>query len=152
MRIIEKILIAITLLGLALKLMYWPGGSTLMILGLGLLSMFYVAAAYFLFSPVTVAYIDGFAYNKTSAPRLMLALATGFSLSIGAIGILFRFMHWPGASVMLLVGMISLVPIAIVSVVKLKNNNDAFYKSIAIRSIVFGCLSILLFAFGVLPF
>ena len=151
LKIIEKLLVGITLVGLAIKLSHWPGGAVLMILSLGTLSLFYPIAAYFLFSPAKPVEIDGMVFIPTSAPRVILSLGTGFCLPVAVIGLLFRFMHWPGAKVMLLIGLITVVPIAVVSLIKHATTKEDFYKQIAIRTIVIGSLAILLFAFVIFP-
>jgi hypothetical protein len=151
MKTVEKVLIGITLLGLIIKLLHWPGGSILMILGLSILAFFYPIAAYFLFSPVKYFEVDGMTFTETSAPRVILSLGTGFCLPVAVIGLLFRFMHWPGAKMMLLIGLVTIVPIAIVSLVKHSVTKDNFYKQIAIRTIVVASLALLLFTFVVLP-
>lgn len=135
-KVIEKVLVGLTMLGLVVKLLHWPGGAMLIILGLGILAMFYPIAAYFLFSPVKYAQLEGFAVNKTSPGRVVLSLGTGLCLPVGVIGLLFKMMHWPGAAVMLLIGLVTIVPIAIVSLVRYAGDKEDFYKQIAIRTVI----------------
>ena len=151
MKIVEKILIGITLLGLVIKLVHWPGGNILLVLGLGTLSLFYPVAAYFLFSPQKQIEANGITFKQTSAARVVLSLVTGFCMPVAVIGLLFKIMHWPGASFMLLIGFITIIPIAVVSTIQYLLKKEDFYKQIAIRTIAVGSLAILLFAFLVLP-
>lgn len=146
MKIAERILIGIGLFGIALKLLHWPGGNIALILSISLLTIFYFIASYFLYNPTRVLIVDGNSYKTTSSKRVLLAVVTGMSMPVALIGILFRLMHWPGASVMLLIGCLTIAPIAILSLVFFLNREDDFFKQIAIRTIVVAVLSAIGFA------
>jgi len=145
MKITERILIGLGILGILLRMLHWPGGNIALVLSLSLLAIFYFAGSYFLFNPTKVTTVDGIDYKQASAPRVTMAILTGMSLPVAVIGILFKVMYWPGAAVMLLVGAITLLPFAVVALVTYSVKKEEFYKEIAFRTVVVLLLSAAVF-------
>ncbi len=123
----------IAIFAMILRFFHIPGGSFLGIISMALLSMFYMGAAFLLF-------------NAKGTYQILGSVFIGLTFSILVIGILFMLMYWPGAQVMLTVGLLSLVPIGIVSAVKYNLTKQAFYKPILIRCAIIGVIGVLLFA------
>jgi len=147
MKIVERILVGIGVFGIVLKLLHWPGGNIALVLSLMLLSLFYFAASYFLYNPTQMVVVDGYSYKQTSTKKALLAVITGMSMPVALIGLLFRLMHWPGAAVMLLVGLVTIAPIAILNLVLFLNRKDEFYQPLAIRTLIVAILSAIGLAF-----
>jgi len=128
----ELILVSIVVIAITLKLFTIPGGSILGILSMALLSMLYLAVSFLLF-------------KAKGTSQTLLSVATGFTFSILTIGILFTLMFWPGASVMMLLGIVSTFIITIISLIKNSSNESPFYKGILTRAAIFFLLGVTVF-------
>lgn len=83
------------LIGLMFKIMHWPGATA--ILSTGNLSL----------SVCLIAILCGLLTNKTTLPRITFSRIL-FGIVGGmlvASGIFFKIMHWPGANILLVIGM-----------------------------------------------
>ncbi len=147
MKTAEKVLVGIITIGFVLKLLHVPGGSVALILSLSLLSLFYFAASYFLYNPTNILIVDGISYKKTDTMKVLLAVLTGMSMPVALIGLLFRLMHWPGAAVMLFVGVVTIAPIAIANLILFLKRKDDFFRQVAIRTVIVAILSAIGLAF-----
>ena len=83
------------LIGLMFKIMHWPGATAILITGNLSLSVCLLAILY------------GLLTNKTTFPRMtysriLFGVVGGMLL---ASGIFFKIMHWPGANILLVIGM-----------------------------------------------
>ena len=145
MKIAERIIGGLAVLGFILKLLDIPGGSTLLILSIGALSLFYFAGSYFLFAGSTSVGNPGVSTEKASAARILGSIATGMSLSTALIGILFIMMQWPGGAAQLIIGLASIFIIGILSITKYLQHKSALYKRIIIRIVVVGLIGILVY-------
>lgn len=101
-------------LGVLFKIQHWPGASILLVLG------FFFLCFFFLPSAVYVLYTE----NKASNKHLLMQLSGLFSSMIFLIGILFKVQHWPGASVLLTVGMVMFALIFLPSLVRARISED----------------------------
>lgn len=90
------------ILGVLFKIQHWPGAGVLLTLGLGILSLA------FLPSLLISKCLDE--PNKKMIPVWIIAFS---SIFLWVLGMLFKIMHWPGASIMLLIGTLSVVVLAI---------------------------------------
>ena len=89
--------VVLTLVAVVLKLCGVQVGNTLLIVGMGSLSI--------------VVLFLGWLFP---CPDKILAMTlTGFSLAVAIIGLLFRMMHWPGGFTMLIAGIVGLAISAI---------------------------------------
>lgn len=145
MKVAERILLILILIGVALKFAHIPGGGALSILSISITSFFYLIGSYFLFDPKKSIEVSGTTYYKASSTRVVVTMLTGLSLNIALVGLLFKLMHWPGAAVMLIFGLLGLLPITIISVIKYSRLGDDFFKQIAIRNGVLMVICALLF-------
>jgi hypothetical protein len=101
----------IFLLGSFLKMLHWPGASTLITLGLGM------AALVFLPLALTVA------YKEASDKSLLWVYLTGFLCAfIDLTGAMFKINHYPGANILLMIGIpipfVLFLPVYVYSYVK----------------------------------
>lgn len=136
----EKVIAVILVVGLILKFSHIPGGNILTILSLTTLSFLYFPLGFYFLSDKKIE-------NKTAG----FSVLSGLAISILVIGNLFKLMHWPGAMFMIIIGLLSCLPISIVSYLKFnkpQNSEHAnYYRNIFIRVMVFMILGLLRFIF-----
>lgn len=118
----EKAAIGIALVGTLFKLQHWPGASILLVIGLSGLAIHYFPLGF---------------YFLTNKSEKAVAAASGFFLSFAPLGILFKVQHWPGASVMLTVAMVT-VPLVYLALFFLRKKAQPdslpFYNSMLLRT------------------
>lgn len=143
---VELIPIAIFILALLLFLFSLPGGAALMILSLSFLSILYCYFGFALLNGIPLRKIfKKSSYTAISSMRIVGAIGTGIGLSTAIIGVLFKFMSWPGSSFMLIIGLLFISVFFFYSLVKLFMNQSAFYINIICRVAFFGGIGFLLF-------
>ena len=134
MKLAEKIILLVVIIGLIFKLMHWPFAGLILTISLTSLAMFYIASAFNAF--------------EDKDKNRGLSVVCGIFMSITTIGILFKFMHWPMANIQLLVGAIPLPILFLVTLLlKLKQKDEilqTYYKNMLLR---LGIFIILLFLF-----
>ena len=118
----EKTVIGIALVGTLFKLQHWPGASILLVIGLSGLAMLYFPMGF---------------YFLTNKAEKTIAAVSGLFLSFVPLGIMFKVQHWPGASVMLTVGMVT-VPLVYLALFFLRKKAQPdslpFYNSMLLRT------------------
>ena len=108
LRVVGLIVFPMVLFGALFKIQHWPGASILLILGLSSVSIG--------FAPVFMGYVV-----QTSKDSMEKAggLGLGLSMMVLSIGLLFKVQHYPGASIMMILGTLALcgaiIPIMISS-------------------------------------
>ena len=117
-RVIEKTLIVLAIFGLCFKLMLWKGGDFMLVISLLVLSMLYFPAGYFQSDAATQT---GNRAANSSAATILLKVLSGIAFSTLVIGMLFKLLFWSGASMMLIAGLLTLVPILVWAVVSSKS-------------------------------
>ncbi|PZR19316.1 MAG: hypothetical protein DI539_14440 [Flavobacterium psychrophilum] len=146
MKITERILLLFAVIGIILSLIPIPGGNMLTILALGLLAMLYFYFGFAFFNGIrTRDMFKKSSYAGIKGVRIPGAIFTGMLLSVAVVGILFKVMMWPGASFMLLVGIVPFFVLTLTTILKYSGNKDGYYKRIFVRTIVFGSVSLLLY-------
>lgn len=86
----------LTLMGSVLKVMHWPGANVCFVLGIAIFSL--------IFLPLMIAL--KFRDEGTKTDKLVLSF--GFLVGIiASMGFLFKLMHWPGANILMLSGLVS---------------------------------------------
>jgi len=142
----ELILIGIAVLALLMKLLHLPTSGILTILSLSSISVIYMYFGFALFNNLRFRKIfKKESYKEISTKRIVGGVGAGLALSISAIGILFKFQSWPGASVNLIMGIVGLTVVTIISLIKMKKNTDNYYSNILKRVVGFGAICIFLF-------
>lgn len=146
MKITEFVLAILGVSALVLSLIGIPGGNILAILSITLLAFLYFYLAFALFNGIRLRNIfKKESYKGVSAIRIGGTILSGFILSLALIGILFRCMMWPGASVMLIVSTSAILVLATISAIKYLGKKEVFYRNMLIRSIVIGLPVVLLY-------
>jgi hypothetical protein len=121
-------------LGLIFKIMYWPGGGPLIVIG----------------SPILLfGSIGLLIYSLVNNHKLSLTLLF-VSIGISSIFFCFKFMRWPGASLLFFpgaIGMITAIVYMIVKQVKLDSSKIVLITIMALIVILFSTSSSALFRF-----
>lgn len=146
----EIILASIAFLGLITGLFWIPFSSELLILSLSALSILYLWFSFALLNGIRLRDVGKKqSFAAISGRRIAISIVAGISFSIAVIGLMFKFMRWPNAHQMLLMGVVPLVVIGSISIIKFISTKDAYYKKMLIRIGIIGGLSI---AFMVAPY
>ena len=146
MKLTEKILVALSILAIVLKLLLIPGGSVLFVLAISILSCIYFALGFALFNGIRLRKMfKKESYSNTSALKIIGAICMGFVLSMVSIGIMFKLQMWPGAGPMLIVGAPPMFIILIIVFVKFILTKHKFYLNALIRCGIFTLFGIALF-------
>lgn len=141
----ELIPIAIFILALLLFLFSLPGGAALMILSLGFLSILYFYFGFAILNSISFRKIfKKSSYSAISSMRIVGAIGTGIGLSTVIIGLLFKFMSWPGSYFMLLIGLLSMSVFFAYALIKFIINKSSFYTNILLRTAFFGGIGLFL--------
>jgi hypothetical protein len=82
------------------------------------------------------------------ATHIIASVATGLAVSVAITGLLFRAMLWPGASVMLIEGIVFVGIITFVAALKYFSSKSDKYRSILVRVAVVFMLSLVFYLFG----
>ena len=140
MRVIEKVLIILTVIGIAFKLLHYPGGGQFIVIGLFLLSILYFGFSWLLMRD-----------RETKAMRLGIAIPAGLCLSILCAGIMFKLQYWPDTGPMLLAGTILTVSMLIVILAvrpreeAKANGLQGFYRNVLMRAAIYAVIGATLF-------
>ena len=131
--VIEGALIGMILLGLFFKFQSWEGGNELLILGFGILMLFYVSMLW------SVAGSSTWAHGLLTVP-------VGFAMMFGLYAILFRWEYWEGAAEMAILSFSMLLLGALATAVVMairyaKSANRPYYWHILLRLVVLLCLT-----------
>jgi CDP-diglyceride synthetase len=133
----EKILAILFIISILFKLLYWPGGSILMILALLPLALIYFPLGFYFINEKNV-------FKK----ELLKSIFFGWLLSTIPIGVLFKCMHWQGASFMLIIGSITGFFLLIYSFILKQNSEEnslVFHNKLFLRTLILFGLSFLLY-------
>ncbi len=106
------------IMGSFFKIMHWPGTAWLLILGMGILSL--------LFMPALMIYLREKAENRKEKKVYTSGIISGM---IYMLAILFKMMHWPGASIMLMLSSIALVVLFIIPYTVYHFKDEEFVKA-----------------------
>ncbi|RYJ43197.1 hypothetical protein [Flavobacterium beibuense] len=139
----ELILAILILTGIVLSVLHLPGGAMLLVLTMPVLSMMYLCLGFALLNGIP---LKNESYKGLSTMRIVGSVLSGIVFSIALIGILFVWMMWPGASVMLLSSIAGLLIMLIVVLIKYFTKKNLFYRNMLIRIAVIGIPVLLLFA------
>lgn len=146
MKLTEKILAALCLLALVLKFMLLPGGSVLFVVAIQLLACIYFVLGFALFNGIRLRNIfKRESYAGISAMRITAAVAMGLALSVACVGITFKVMMWPGAGIMLLEGVFTIVILLSIMIVKYVRGKSRFYRDALIRCGIIGAVTLALY-------
>ncbi len=156
MRILEYILIVISLLGLLFKVLHWPFGSVLLIIGLGSLSAFYFALGWAHFNKIRLRNLfKKESYSEINGMQIAGKFLFSWGLSTLSIGILFKQMIWPGGKIQLIAGLVMVVLGLIIAAIfyflkKHPHNIGLFYRGLIFCTLGIISLSYVLPAGGLI--
>lgn len=133
----EKIISAVILLGLLLKVFHVPISSLVLVISLMTMSMIYFGGAFYFFCDKNL---------KNS--NIALSIIVGIFLSTAQVGILYKLLFWPGGQIMLLIGLFSTIVLLIITIflkIKSSENLKTYYKNMLIRISVWAILSLIIY-------
>jgi len=126
----ESVLLSFAVVGGMFKILHWPGANIIITLTLCSLAIIYFPLGF---------YFLGNAAVRTTA------IITGMFLSCIPLGILFKIMHWPGASIMLVIAAAS-APVMVLFLIFMRKKATAltleWYNSMLMRTAL---LNVMLF-------
>lgn len=141
----ELILILIAILAVTLHLLNIGGGSFLTTIFSLILSLLYFPLGIFLFNDVKLSRIGKKeSYNGLNVFKQVSFVLIGMALQVLVLAILFKVMFWPGANIMSVMGLVTIVPVFIISVIAFINGPRKFFSKIVKRVIVYSGLAMLL--------
>ena len=141
----EITLIIIGLFGIVIDLLHLPGASILIMVPLVILSFLYTYLGLALFNNIKIKEIfRRTSYQNVNLNRILVGIGTGMALGSSVMGIIFKFLSWPGSAAMLGIGFLSTLVIGIISLIKRKNDKQRFYKNILKRVGLYGMLCFIL--------
>lgn len=126
------------LAGTIFKLLHLQGASVMLVLGAGILALIYL--------PMLLWH----KLKESSRDEYLLHISGFIGLAFTTVGVLFKIMHWPGASVMLLSG-IFVLAIAYVPIYFIKKYRTSANKSITLSSALVA-MTCLILVFGMMSF
>lgn len=149
MKILEKVLAALILLSIIMKLSHLQGASVLFVVSVGSLSNVYYFLSIGLFNDISFKKMfKKKSYEGISTLRIIGSVAAGFAFSIAIIGILFKIQHYPGANMMLILGFASSLIVIVISVIKYVSKGSKFYIGIIKRAIILCAFGIFLYLYA----
>jgi uncharacterized membrane protein len=144
----ELILGIFGLAGIILSLWNIPFSGVLTILSLMFLSMFYYLLSFALLNDIRLGGIfRKESYSEISTLNIVLAVLVGFVLSNLTIGIMFKTRSYPGADLMITIGLILAALIALSSIILYMKIRSGFPKKVLFRSLILGCAALLVYFF-----
>ncbi len=145
MRKTEIVLIVLGALGLTMRFLHLPGASLFILLPFLILGLTYMHLGFALFNDIRfVKVFRRDSYNNIKATRIIGAIMAGLALNVSILGIIFRFLSYPGASIILLIGLITTSIVTIVAIIRIRKNSDRYYLNILKRIAIFGTLCFIL--------
>ena len=145
MKLLEKILGVIIVIALIMKFAFIMGANILIVFAMSLLSVIYYPMGFAFFNGIRLRHVfKKTSYKGLNTWRIIGAIGAGMALSNLLIGILFKIMHYPVASLMLYSGIFTTVIILGISSVKYLKTKNEFYKRILIRIAIIGGVALLL--------
>ncbi len=145
MKKLELIVSALSIIAIFLDFFLVPGGLALTALTFLTLSFLYLSFGYALFNDIRFRKLfKGDALSEISTQRILGAIGAGLALSMTSIGLMFKFLHWPGATITLYTGMFGLLIVSIVGTIKYTRTKSPYYTRIFKRIAFFGGLGLVL--------
>lgn len=103
---LERSLIAISTMGLLMKLAPVPGAGVIMTLGIVPLSALYIAFGFAIFNDIRLRSVfSKRSYAQVRFSTVVFAMITGLTIALLLLGVLFKLQYWPGASPVLSAGL-----------------------------------------------
>src|ERR1035437_6127180 len=149
MKRLELILAIIIAIAILMKLTLLPSAGIFLFFSIMMLSGIYYPFGFAFFNNIDLIEITKKAsYKNISVKRIVGAISAGIGISIICTGILFKISHYPGASVMLYIGLDLTTLVFIISLFRFFKSKDSFYLNIYKRFAIIGAIGVLM---AVLP-
>jgi hypothetical protein len=117
MRILEKLLVSLTVIALLLTSFEIPGGMLLAFISLQSLFLIYTLFSFALFNDVRFSHIfKRSEYDNVQSFDIMYSVVTGVEIGIGVQAILFSLHPWPGARLLTYLRFLPLFGICAISI------------------------------------
>ncbi len=147
--IAEIIILAFVAFAFVFKFMHFAGANLFLVVGLSSLSMVYFIGGFWFAKGKDnqrddVPVLDGLDHTLPEQKRTVLAMVAGVAFGITCLGILFRFLYWPGGKEMLTIPALAL-PILLAVIFYLKGKEyqpEGKDKGLLIRLVIFSVLAI----------
>lgn len=141
----EQILVLLAVLAVILNMALVPGGVAFTLLTLALLSCLYFNFSFALLNGIRFRKLfKKESYQGVSTLQIIGAIGAGFALSILLVGIMFKLLRWPGASINLMTGLLLTIIVTIVCVIRYFINTSVFCKRVLTRTVVAAVAGIIL--------
>jgi len=145
MRKLEIILSILALIGIILQLSGIPGGAILLILSLTILAVLYYPFGFIVLNNIRVRKIfSAGSYRGLSALRILGTIGIGMALSTVCLGIVFKLETYPGAGYIQIIGLVSLIILAVPAVIRYTQTRDKHYWRLLLRTLIFGVTGIII--------
>ncbi|SDS82161.1 hypothetical protein [Winogradskyella sediminis] len=110
------------------------------------LSMLYFVFSFGLLNRIRLRHLfNKESYKGISLIRIIGTIGTGFVLSLLSISILFKYQLWPYGSILLLIGLMSILPIIVVTVFKFISHKNRFHSTLLMRLSIISMVGLLFF-------
>jgi hypothetical protein len=143
----EIIFAVMALIGLLFACFRLPFGGMLTVFGFFGLACFYMYFSFAFFNNIPLKKIfktESYTADTSEKRdyRILISVFLGVSLSLLLTGLLFYFMFWPSAFLMMSVGIVSLIPMLIISIIRFSQTKSKFYIRIFIRVAIIGIMAL----------
>lgn len=146
MKKLEVILVLVALLSFVLSYFNVPFSLVLMLIAFNVLAMFYFVFSFALINGLGFrGMFKKTSYSGVNAFMIVLAVLFGWFLSNIIVGLTMSVNEFPGAGMILPVGIIGAAVITLVSLLGFYKTKKAFIKNMLTRFLIFGGLGILAF-------
>jgi len=144
MKKLEKTFIIMILLSAALSLSLISGGGILFTISMLSLSMLYLVFGFALCNGIGFrGLFKKRSYRDTTFWRIAGGIAIGHTLSLTIIGILFAFMFWEGAMIMLRTSMLTWLLVSIVILIRYFRSPDRYARNALVRLSIWGLIGMI---------
>ena len=136
MKKLEKILIVLSLIGIAMKLVPVAGGATITVFGILLLALLYILFGFALFNGIR--FRDIFkkrAYTGVKTSHILMSAFCGICLFFLLMGIMFKIQAWLGAAIELFSSSVLTTILFIACLIWYLSSPQQFLKNIFYRAV-----------------
>lgn len=139
MKLTEKIVGVLMLLGILMKLLYLPGGDILIVVSFTLQATIYFYLGFAFFNGIRLRKIfKKESFEGIKSGRMIGAILFGMALSTAVIGLMFFILSLPGSDLMINVAAIWIGVALVVSLIRYLVNKSSFFKRVFIRIAIYG--------------
>ena len=130
------------LVAIMLYVYLFPGAGLLSMIFGSFLSMLYFYFGFAFFNNIPLSKIfKRDSYKAISSYRIAGSIAAGSVLSTVTIGLVFKLMSWPGANIIIYIGLGSLLIVAAVAIFYFSKTKNSFYKPLLGRFAIYGIIA-----------